>query len=215
MPCQLLFIVDHDMTLVDTLGVFYRTYRDACLLKAGRMVGIREFLEGFCSDSLREPPGVDALDFWSYFKDSYRARGRDDLRPMPGARRLLEELRRQGHAVVVVSGRGRPEVIERELAMVGLGDLVESVHTVGGRGFGKADIFRRLAEAAGLPCVAVGDYKMDLASAVEAGCLPVGVTAGCKDPESHRRAGASVVVGSPGGLVPLLGLVEERACSRG
>lgn len=215
MACRLLFIIDHDMTLVDTLGVFYRTYRNACLAHGRSPPPLPRFLEGFCSDSLREPTGVDARSFWSFFKERYRALSARDLRPMRGARGFLAELEKRGHPTVVVSGRGTPAVVGSELERLGLRSLVREVHTVGGRDFDKTRVFAKLAIKWGLPCVAVGDYKMDFKSAVDAGCLALGVTAGCKDAESHRSAGAWLVVEHLGELVGLLELVEEEACRRG
>ena len=212
MGCKPLFLVDHDMTLADTLGVFYRTYSHLAFKHSGIHVTLEEFLRGFCNDSLSEPLGVLREAFWSEFKKSYAARGRRELRPMPGAREFLEALRERGYVVVVVSGRGEPPVIERELSLLGLRELVDDVYTVGEDHFDKTSVFETIVRSRGGPCVVVGDYRLDLKSAVEAGCLPVGVTAGCKNPDSHRRAGARIVVEHLGEALGVIERIVGLAC---
>jgi phosphoglycolate phosphatase len=105
--------------------------------------------------------------------------------PMPGARAALEAVRALGGRTLVVTAKHQPNA-EKHLAALGwrvdhlIGDLWST---------GKAAALRAHdAEAY------VGDHTADMAGAIAAGAVGVGVTTGPCDAESLRKAGAEVVL---------------------
>ena len=106
---------------------------------------------------------------------------------LPGAREALAAVRAAGQRAVVITAK-HPVTAERSLNAVGLvaDDLFTLVH-----GPEKAVVLRELGAA-----VYVGDTPPDMAAAVAAGALPVGVTTGSFAAAALRQAGAEFVFGA-------------------
>ncbi len=207
-----LFVLDNDMTLVDSSLVFHRAYSKALEKWGYKPLSFEEFWVRFCRDELIVPPGVPEAMFWECFKKEYIARSPRDIKPMPGARELLEEINKNGDYAIVVSGRGvDPSVLWEELRLLGLSDYIKEVHTLVGSGsgnpFDKTQVIRKAIEKLKPSmCIMIGDYMEDMKAARKAGCLAIGVTTGCKTPDKLREAGAHYVVPT---LVEALDLLKS------
>ena len=195
---DIIFFIDHDMTIVDSLQVFYISYN-----RALRKFGLKEisydlFKKKFCQDSLEAPSQVDDKDFWEYFKKIYATKEYGILKSMPGAKEFLSSLKELGFPVIVVSGRGvEPEILESELKYLGLLQYVDEVKTLFRTekgSFDKTSIFiDTKIEYNTSKCVVVGDYIEDMSSGKKANCFTIGVTGNCKSPEKLYRYGADIV----------------------
>jgi len=104
---------------------------------------------------------------------------------LPGAAAALDAVRALGGKSLVVTAKHTPNA-EKHLAALGW----EVDHVVGDLwSAGKATALR--AHGAG---AYVGDHESDVAGALAAGAVPVGVTTGPCDAEQLRAAGATVVL---------------------
>ncbi|HZO97018.1 MAG TPA: HAD hydrolase-like protein [Gaiellaceae bacterium] len=131
------------------------------------------------------PDGArDAIDDWN------RAMAKLPVRAMPGARRMLERIGAARIPVAVVSAAAR-EVIERDLALLGLEAHVGSV-------FGDADPKRealtKLARAHEGSVAFIGDTEYDMREANAAGAIAIGFAGGYRPPAALAEAGAAHVV---------------------
>jgi len=137
-----------------------------------------------------------AID-WTTFKgfselvDQFRATYPEIVIPrtvaLPGAAAALAAVRELGGRTLVVTAKHTPNA-GRHLAALGwrvdhlAGDLWST---------GKAEALRRFGAG-----VYVGDHETDMAGALAADAVPVGVTTGPCDAQRLRAAGAAVVLDS-------------------
>jgi phosphoglycolate phosphatase len=110
---------------------------------------------------------------------------------LPGAPEALQAVREAGERVVIITAK-HPVSVPASLRAAGLtpDELFTHVH-----GPEKAAVLRRLRAAA-----YVGDTPADMAAAIEAGVLAVGVATGSFDGPELRAAGAGVVLESLSGF---------------
>jgi phosphoglycolate phosphatase len=106
---------------------------------------------------------------------------------MPGAGEALAAVRAAGQRAVIITAK-HPVSVEPSLAAVGLTADELFTHVYGPE---KAAVLRNLGAAA-----YVGDSPPDMAAAVAAGVLAVGVATGSFPAGDLARAGAGVVLGS-------------------
>ncbi|MGB9830504.1 MAG: HAD family hydrolase, partial [Fervidicoccus fontis] len=99
-----LYILDLDMTLIDSLKVFYRVYSQLLKKYFNEDISFEDFYEKFCTNSLDNYKNYPK-DFWKDFKEMYYAKDRSEIKPIDGAEELLRFLNERG-IVVVLSGRG-------------------------------------------------------------------------------------------------------------
>ncbi len=188
------------MTLVDSIKVFYRVYSYLLRKYYGKNIVFEEFYKRFCDDSL-SVRGKDEYVFWEEFKKLYAPINQDEIKLMPGGRELLHRIKKSGGMIIVLSGRGvKPGIIEKELAFLGIRDLVDHFETLSqdkminpSNPFDKKDAVRRLRIKYPGECVMIGDYMGDMYAGKQNGCITIGVTTGCKSPDKLKKAGADYV----------------------
>jgi HAD superfamily hydrolase (TIGR01509 family) len=197
-------ILDIDGTLVDTnyhhAIAWYRAFRQSDrvlpLWKIHRHIGMG-------GDQLVAALAGD--DFESEHGDDVRAAEKalymaliHEVRPLEGARGLIEDLKRGGHAVVLASS-AKPDEVEHYLDLLDVRELADSwTHS--------ADVERTkphpdlvetaLEKAGGGPGVMVGDSTWDCKAAATAGVPMVAVLTGGFSEAELREAGAEWVFGS-------------------
>jgi len=141
------------------------------------------------------------------------ARMLPQVRPLPGARELLQTLTEAGVPWAIATS-GRREVAQPILDLLDLDPQVpvvtrDDVH------YAKPDpdLFLRAAERLGVSiqeCVVVGDSVWDLLAARRAGALSVGLLSGGYGREELERAGAYRVYEDPADLLRHLDEVGVR-----
>jgi uncharacterized protein len=189
---------DLDLTLVDSQDAIVSSLRFAC-----RSQGVEAAPEQFrgliglpLTDILGRflpPERVEAAV--ADYRAHYLAYGIPGTMPLPGAADLLQLVRDLGGRCVVVSAKQR-EQAQAVLQAAGL-----SVdHVAGGRfGAAKADVL--LAEGA---AVFVGDHPGDMAAALAAGAVGLGIGRDERAVAQLTEAGATAVVQDPMGAADWL-----------
>lgn len=192
-------ILDHDMTLVNTIIYFYRAYNQARIAFRHEPITFKEFLIGYMNESLRNPPNTNRLDFWLYFSGLFKTFKDEPVTPMPGAYSLLNFLKDYGFDIFVLSGRRvEKNVIIDELSKAGIDDYIADVYTLRdvelSRPFEKTRIMSQILERAhSRSCIAIGDYSEDINSAREHNCYAFGVAPFGKNVNILYNAGAIYV----------------------
>jgi HAD superfamily hydrolase (TIGR01509 family) len=116
-----------------------------------------------------------------------------DRRPLPGARELLEDLRRRGILHGIATSGRRPE-IDLSLEALGVGGETVVIDRGGvARAKPEPDLFLACQAALGVraeDCYVVGDAVWDLLAARRAGMLSVGLLSGGYGEDELTSAGA-------------------------
>ena len=138
----------------------------------------------------------------------------DQVRPLPGARRLLETLS-ELHVPWAIATSGSEKTARPTLAMLGIPEGVPIV-TRDQVAYAKPnpDLFLAAAERLGVPpgdCFVVGDSIWDLLAAQRAGALGVGLLSGGYGREELERSGAYRVYDDPADLLAHLDELGVRA----
>lgn len=121
-----------------------------------------------------------------------------EVEPMPGARKLVEDLRSDGAAVILASSAKREEV-ERYLDLLGARELIDGWTSSADAEQTKPapDLVEAALEKAGEgPAVMIGDSTWDVKAARKAGIPTVAVLTGGFSEQELREAGAVEVVES-------------------
>lgn len=132
-------------------------------------------------------------------------------RPLPGLNRLVNELRRRGirWAIATSSRKDQVRTSVDALALEAEPTIVDASHVKHAKP--EPDLLLLAAEQLGIAppaCWYVGDATWDMVSAVAAGMIAVGVTAGsAMDAATLRGAGAAAVVET---LVEIAESIEAR-----
>lgn len=137
----------------------------------------------------------------------------DEVQPLPGARELVEALKRRGHVVVLASSSKEHE-LEHYLDLLDVRELVD--------GWTMSDdveatkpqpdlVDAAVARAGGGRSVLLGDSTWDFVAAGRAGVPAIGVMTGGFSPEELREAGAAAVFES---LPELVERLDETPLSR-
>ena len=201
-------ILDVDGTLVDTnyhhVLCWWRAFRDHDVdvpcSRLHRHVGMGGdlYVAAVAGDEVEERLGDELRARWEELFDDHLGR----IRPLPGARELVEELKRRGHVVVLATSS-----IERHfeplLDLLGVRDLVD--------GWTKKDDVERskpapdlveagLAVAGTGDAVMVGDTKWDVQAATRAGIRTICVLTGGVGRAELQEAGALAVYADAGEL---------------
>jgi HAD superfamily hydrolase (TIGR01509 family) len=119
----------------------------------------------------------------------------DEVRPLEGARELIEELDRTGHAVVLASS-AKPDEVEHYLDLLDARELADGWTHSGDveRTKPEPDLVAAAVEkAGGGPAVMVGDSTWDCEAAARAGLETVAVLTGGFSEADLREAGAACV----------------------
>lgn len=200
-------LFDLDGTLLDTLEDLADSV-NAILKKYGFPLRGREEIRRFLGNGserlMKEalPEGISERDFTKYlgeYQAYYKAHMEDKTAPYEGVLPLLEELRKAGLKIGVVSNKF-------DLAVKGLCEKYFLGYIDGAAGEREADGIRRkpapdmvltAAKRLGVDvqdCLYVGDSEVDILTARNAGMDCVSVTWGFRDEEFLRKAGAAHLV---------------------
>lgn len=128
-----------------------------------------------------------------YFKSAYLAH----IKPFPGARALLERVKRSGRATVLASSAKKNEV-EHYLRLLEAEDLVDGITSIDDVDASKPepDVFEAALDKAGVgpdAAIAVGDTIYDVEAARRIGLATIGLTSGPYDRAQLKDAGALAV----------------------
>lgn len=208
-------VFDLDGTLVDTLAdvafAMNRALED-CGHPTHALEDYRRWIGGGAADlARRATPDEDALEsarVLAAFRERYAARLVVESRPYPGIEAAIDELAGRGMALAVLSNK--PDAPTRAIVAELFGARFRIV--CGQRdGVPKKPDPTALLEIAGALAVSpsevamVGDSAVDVATALAAGALAVGVTWGYRPDVELVRAGAHHVVHDAAALLDRLG----------
>jgi HAD superfamily hydrolase (TIGR01509 family) len=216
------FLFDLDGTLIDSVYQHVLAWREALehtgmelsVWRIHRRIGMSGGL--FVNALLRETggrlSGADVERLQSLHAEAYR-RFAPQVRPLPGARELLQVLAKAGvpHAIAT---SGRLDTARASLDMLGVGpDLPVITRDLVRYAKPDPDLFLAAADRLGVSihnCVVVGDSVWDLLAAQRARALAVGLLSGGYGQEELERAGAYRVYQDPRDLLDHLDEVGVR-----
>jgi HAD superfamily hydrolase (TIGR01509 family) len=194
-------ILDIDGTLVDTnyqhAVAWFRAFRrlDVTLelYRIHRHVGMGsdQLVGALAGDEFEREHGDEVREHES---DLYMELI-DEVRPLAGARELMEELKRRGHALVLASSAKQHEA-DHYLDLLDARELADGWTTAADveRTKPEPDLVAAAVEkAGGGAAVMVGDSTWDCEAAKRAGLETVGVLTGGFSVEELRNAGAACV----------------------
>jgi len=121
-----------------------------------------------------------------------------EVRPLEGSRELVEDLKRDGHAVVLASS-AKPDEVEHYLDLLDVRELADDWTDSGDVESTKPEpdlVQAAIEKAGGGPAVMVGDSTWDCVAADRAGIPSVAVLTGGFSEAELREAGAECVFGS-------------------
>jgi HAD superfamily hydrolase (TIGR01509 family) len=220
------FLFDLDGTLIDSVYQHVLSWREALedtgmelsVWRIHRRIGMSGGL--FVNALLREVGGdlasVDIERLQTIHGEAFK-RLASQVRPLPGARELLQVLAAEGvpHAIAT---SGRLDTAHLSLEMLGIAaDIPVITRDLVRYAKPDPDLFLAAADRLGLPierCVVVGDSIWDLLAAQRARALGVGVLSGGYGKEELERAGAYRVYEDPRDLLDHLdelGVRRQRA----
>jgi HAD superfamily hydrolase (TIGR01549 family) len=122
----------------------------------------------------------------------------DEVRPLEGARELIEDLKGRGHHVVLASS-AKPEEVDRYIDMLDARDLADAWTTSGDVERTKPEpdlVNSALEKIGGGPAVMVGDSVYDCEAARNAGVETIAVLTGGFSDSELLKAGARIVFAS-------------------
>ena len=194
-------ILDIDGTLVDTnyhhAIAWYRAFRAygfvLPLWRIHRHIGMGgdQLVAALAGDDVEAERGDEIR---AAEKDRYMELI-DEVRPLAGARELVEDLKRDGHTVVLASS-AKPDEVEHYLELLdarGLADGWTHAEHVDRTKPAPDLVSTAVEKAGGGPAVMVGDSVWDCEAARRAGLDTVGVLTGGFSEAELREAGAVVV----------------------
>ena len=120
----------------------------------------------------------------------------DEVRPLEGARELLEALHERGHALVLASS-AKPHEVDHYLDLLQARELADGWTTSGDVENTKPEpdlVAAAVEKAGGGPAVMLGDSTWDCKAADRAGVPTIGVLTGGFSEQDLRDAGAVCVV---------------------
>lgn len=131
----------------------------------------------------------------------------DEVEPMEGARELIGDLKKRGHAVILASS-AKQEEVEHYLDLLDVAEIVDGWTTAADVEATKPApdlVHAAMEKGNGLPGVMVGDTTFDCEAARNAGVETLAVLTGGFSPEELRAAGAVAVFESVAELRDKLG----------
>ena len=197
-------LLDVDGTLVDTnyhhAIAWYRAFRQNDIVlpiwRIHRHIGMGgdQLVAALCDEETEHDKGDDIRDAEKtlYFELI------DEVRPLAGARELMEDLKRRGHAVVLASS-AKEEEVEHYIDLLDARELANSWTTSADVEATKPhpDLVQAALDRAGTgDGVMVGDTTWDCEAAERAGVPAIAVLTGGFSKAELREAGAVAVYGS-------------------
>ncbi|WP_376792453.1 HAD family hydrolase [Thermoflexus sp.] len=216
------FLFDLDGTLVDSVYQHVLAWREALeavgislsVWRIHRRIGMSGglLLRALLRETGREVTVEEAAYIQQRHAEAF-ARMLPQVRPLPGARELLQALTAAGVPWAIATS-GRREVAQPILRLLDLDHEITLV-TRDEVQYAKPDpdLFLTAAERLGVPiqsCVVVGDSVWDMLAARRAGALGVGLLSGGYGREELERAGAYRVYEDPADLLRHLDEVGVR-----
>lgn len=175
-------------------------------------LGEREYLRTALTEPVIRERGEDFFaEASAYYGEIYRAHGCDMTSPYPGITAALDELRRMGLRLGLVSNKA-------EAYLLPLAEQLFPGRFGAAAGTGvyppKPDPALAIKAARMLRvnparCAFVGDTPADMVTAVNAGMIPIGVSWGYRPEVLLRRAGAAAICAEPGDLPELIRLYKK------
>jgi HAD superfamily hydrolase (TIGR01549 family) len=197
-------ILDIDGTLVDSnyhhAIAWYRAFRaHEILLPVWRIhrhigMGGDQLVAALCGEDVERERGDDIR---ATEKDRYMDLI-DEVRPLEGARGLIEDLRRAGRRVVLASS-AKPDEVDHYLDLLDARELADAWTTSGDVERTKPEpdlIDTALERLGGGPAMMVGDSTWDCAAARHAGVETLAVLTGGFSAQELFDAGALAVFGT-------------------
>jgi HAD superfamily hydrolase (TIGR01509 family) len=194
-------ILDIDGTLVDTnyqhAIAWYRAFRRHEIVlpiwRIHRHIGMGgdQLVPTLAGESVESERGDEIR---AAEKDLY-AELIDEVEPMEGARELIEDLKRNGNAVVLASSAKREEV-DHYLDLLGARKLADGWTTSADVEATKPHpdlVLAALEKVEGERAVLIGDTTWDAKAAMSAGVESIGVLTGGFSADELRAAGAAAV----------------------
>jgi HAD superfamily hydrolase (TIGR01509 family) len=194
-------ILDIDGTLVDTnyhhAIAWYRAFRaldvTLPLYRIHRHIGMGgdQLVAALAGDDFEREHGDDVREREG---DLYMALI-DEVRPLAGARELLDDLTQRGHVLVLASSAKAHEV-DHYLDLLGARDLADGWTTSADVEQTKPEpdlVAAAVEKAGGGDAVMVGDATWDCEAAQRAGVPTIGVLTGGFSEQELRAAGAACV----------------------
>jgi HAD superfamily hydrolase (TIGR01509 family) len=194
-------ILDIDGTLVDTNHhhaiAWYRAFRGLDvtlpLYRIHRHIGMGgdQLVAALAGDDFEREHGDDVREREG---DLYMALI-DEVRPLAGARELLDDLTQRGHVLVLASSAKAHEV-DHYLDLLGARDLADGWTTSADVEQTKPEpdlVAAAVEKAGGGDAVMVGDSTWDCEAAQRAGVPTIGVLTGGFSEQELRAAGAACV----------------------
>jgi len=191
-------IVDLDGTLLTIEKRFHKVFNDVLMRFGRERISRRSFVQKFHNDQLYYLPfgqgrhnAVKTKRFWKAFLASYGQRQYARYsRPIKGAREAIEDVRRHGIQIAVITGRACcPSAVAKELGDMGIRKHVDVIVTKAtalrsarldqttSRYAELQEALKRLGLAA-RRCAFVADYVEDIRSARPLGIATVAVQTG-------------------------------------
>lgn len=217
------FLFDLDGTLVDSVYQHVLAWREAlesrgiqlAVWRIHRQIGMSGglFVNALLRETGRRVSAEEAEQLQRVHAECF-ARYASQVRPLPGARELLEYLTRAGVPWAIATS-GRFESARRTLSLLGIGeDAVVVTRDQVAHAKPDPDLFLAAAERLGVDIAAsvvIGDSVWDLLAARRARALGVGLLSGGYGHEELERAGAYRVYKDPADLLLSLDEVGVRA----
>jgi HAD superfamily hydrolase (TIGR01509 family) len=216
------FLFDLDGTLVDSVYQHVLAWREALeavgislsVWRIHRRIGMSGglLLRALLRETGREVTPEEVQRIQEQHAEAF-ARLLPQVRPLPGARELLEALTRAGIPWAIATS-GRRDVARPLLELLGVDEGIPVI-TREDVQYAKPDpdLFLAAAARLGVPipeCVVVGDSVWDMLAARRAGALSVGLLSGGYGREELERAGAYRVYEDPADLLRHLDEVGVR-----
>ena len=197
-------ILDIDGTLVDSnyfhAIAWYRAFRahghTLPMWRIHRAIGMGgdQMIAALLSDEVEEREGDDVRDTET---EQYMALI-DEVRPLEGARELIEDLKRGGSRVVLASS-AKPDEVDHYLDLLDARELADAWTTSGDVEQTKPApdlVNSALEKIGGGPAVMIGDSVYDCEAAGNAGVETIAVLTGGFSDSELLKAGARIVFAS-------------------
>jgi HAD superfamily hydrolase (TIGR01549 family) len=215
MSRPIIAVLDVDGTLVDTnyqhALAWYRAFRTLGetypVWRIHRLIGMGgdRLVEALGGEEVEQRIGDEARDRWVTEFDKLI----DEIAPLPGARELLQELRRRGNRVVLASS-GKPQHVDHFLDLLDARELAEDWTTSDDVESTKPapDLLQvalaKIGQAEDAPSVVVGDSVYDVEAAQRAGMPALVVRSGGFGDDELRDAGALEIFDTPADVTAAL-----------